>query len=283
MGSKCSATEVKNGERVLSNPLSTVISGSPSRGNIVLIHAFPLDHRLWQHLLKHPPEGYRVLAMDLPGFGFTPLDVVGNENAYELDTLGDLIAATSKSHGVERAIFAGCSMGGYACFSMLRNHRQMIEGLLLADTRATADTQVAREGRMQLVSAIEQGGIKPVLESMPGRLLGKTTMQESPAIVAEIRSIIQDQPPLALTAALRAMASRKDSTDLLGSIDVPVTVVVGAEDALVSVEEARAMANLIPQSELEVLDSVGHLPSIEAPDFFARIVRQLADRVATVN
>lgn len=261
--------------------LSTVASGTSTRGSIVFVHAFPLDHRLWRHVLESPPAGFLAVAVDLPGFGSTPLDAIGGRSGYDMDIVADLIVQTAKSQGIERAVFAGCSMGGYACFAVLRRYPEMVAGLLLSDTRATADTDAAREGRRQLIAAVDAAGIAAVAESMPGRLLGETTARNNPQLIDEVRSIITEQDPDAVAGALAAMADRRDSSDLLASIEIPVTVVVGSEDALVPLEEAEELASAIPGSELEVLDSVGHLPALESPDEFNKVVGRLADRVSS--
>lgn len=265
----------------MSNLLSTFTSGKAVRGDLVLIHAFPLDHRLWQHLLDNPPDGFRVIAIDLPGFGSSSIDLVGGRDGYDMDAIAGLIAETAKSCGVVRAVFGGCSMGGYACFAVLRSFPEMISGLLLSDTRATADSDSAREGRMAVIEAVENSGISAVAGSMPDRLLGETTLRGNPELVEKVRSIITDQSADAVIGALAAMARRRDSSDLLGTIDVPATVVLGSEDALVTLDEAEDLAAAIPGCELEVLESVGHLPALEAPRDFAKIVSRLTGRVSS--
>lgn len=265
----------------MTNLLSTFTSGEPVRGDLILIHAFPLDHRLWQHLLDNPPDGFRVIAMDLPGFGSSPIDVIGGRDGYDMGAVAELIASTARSHGIERAVFGGCSMGGYACFAVLSAFPEMVSGLLLSDTRASADSDAAREGRMAVIEAVERLGISAVASSMPSRLLGETTLSTNPELVEKIRSIITDQNPDAVIGALAAMARRRDSSDLLGGIDVPTTVVVGSEDALVTTDEAETLASAISGCELEVLDAVGHLPALEAPGEFAVIVKQLLERVSS--
>lgn len=134
---------------------------------------------------------------------------------------------------------------------------------------------------MAVIEAVERAGISAVAGSMPDRLLGETTLKTKPELVEEVRSIITDQSPDAVIGALAAMARRRDSSDLLTAIDVPATVVVGSEDALVTVEEAEGLAAAIPGCELEVLESVGHLPALEAPDEFAEIVGRLVGRVSS--
>lgn len=265
----------------MSNLLSTFTSGEAVRGDLILIHAFPLDHRLWQHVLDSPPDGFRVIAMDLPGFGSSSIDLIGGRDGYDMDAIAELIAQTAKSYGVERAVLGGCSMGGYACFAVLRTYPEMVSGLLLSDTRATADSDAAREGRMAVIEAVENSGITAVAASMPDRLLGETTLKANPELVEKVRSIITDQSPDAVIGALAAMARRRDSSDLLDMIDVPATVVLGSEDVLVTLDEAEGLAAAIPKCELEVLDSVGHLPALEAPDEFAEIVSRLTGRVSS--
>jgi pimeloyl-ACP methyl ester carboxylesterase len=86
--------------------------------------------------------------------------------------------------------------------------------------------------------------------------------------------MLEEVSPAAFARAQLAMAARQDSTPLLGSISVPTLVVAGAEDAIIKADDARALARAIPGAAFEVIDEAGHLPSLERPDAFNRMLAE---------
>lgn len=256
-------------------------AGVADIAEVALLHAFPLDRRLWARILEHPPAGARVTALDLPGFGSSPIEALGPTGEFDFDEIAEAVARTLAELGIERVIVGGCSMGGFATFAMLRRHPEMVSGVLLSDTRAIADTPEARAGRTAMIEMVERDGMSAVAELMSTRLLGPTTINTRPEVVSEVREIILEQSAETIVTALRGMAARPDSTPLLAEISVPAIVVVGDQDPTVSVDEARAMSDAISGCELAVIEGAGHLPSLEDPVAFGAALQSLVARLDT--
>lgn len=245
----------------------------------VFIHAFPLDSRMWTSALEcAAKEGHPALAFDLPGFGGSALQAPPPE-VLSIDAAAEAVAGCLDTLGIGRAVLIGCSMGGYVIFSLLRGRPGIVSGILLADTRAAADTEVAKAGRFQAIETIASGNRRQFLSGMKDRLLAAGRSGSDATLSADLDEIMEDQSDETLMAALRGLAERADSTDLLASIRVPVSVVVGELDAIVSVDEAAALAEAIPGATLEVIAGAGHLPNMEAPGEFASALRALLERV----
>lgn len=281
MGGKCSSdtresTEMTENARLLAHDSA----GVANVAEVVLLHAFPLDRRLWSRVLESPPAGSRVTAIDMPGWGSSSLEALGGSGNFDFDEVAEAVAETLEELGIERAIFGGCSMGGFACFAMVRRHPEMVSGLFLSDTRAVADTPEMRDGRRALIEMIERGGIDKLAELMVQRLLGSRTLTERDVVVEEVREIISEQSPATAIATLRGMAARPDSTPLLAELTVPVTVLVGDEDPTVPVADAALLAESIANAELVVVEGAGHLPAIEDPE---PVISAIADLVARVR
>lgn len=251
----------------------------PSGLPCVLIHAFPLDSRMWEPTIDFlAAEGHFPIAFDLPGFGMSKRRFEAGE-ALSITDAADEILSCLDSLGITRAVLIGCSMGGYVIFSMIRARSRLAAGLLLADTRAGADSEEARAARQKAIETIKSGGRRSFLDSMRERLLAQREGHMHDAVSARVAEIMDAQEDETLIAALRGLAERPDSTDLLPSLDVPTTVVVGEEDAILPIEEARALADAIPGAVLEVIPGAGHLPSLEAPESFNLALRALLGRV----
>ncbi|MEY9848400.1 alpha/beta fold hydrolase [Streptacidiphilus sp. MAP5-3] len=252
-------------------------SGTP----LVLLHAFPLSSRMWQAQLDELPgtdgSDARVLAVDLRGFGGTELGA----DAPSLDLLADDIALLLDRAGIEEAVVGGVSMGGYVAMAFARRHGDRLSGLLLADTKGTADTDQARAHRERVASAVlARRSVRLLVdEQLPSPLLGATTAARAPELVAHVASLIESASPEAVAWAQRAMACRPDSLADLRKVDVPSLVVVGAEDTLTPPSDAEALAEALPQSELTILPGAGHLSPLEVPEAFNTAVRTLLARL----
>jgi pimeloyl-ACP methyl ester carboxylesterase len=236
---------------------------------LLLVHGFPHDRTLWTGQLGGLPTYARVIAPDLRGFGGSTV-----RGPYSIDQYADDLAAFLKSLGIARAVVAGLSMGGYIAFSMLRRHRALIRGLLLADTRATADTDEIRANRMRMISVIEQDGMEALAARQLQTSFAPSTFDRQPELVETVRRMMASTPPEGAIGALRAMAERPDSTPLLGTIDVPTLAVGGAEDKITPPDVIRTMAAAIPRSRIEILEQGGHLCPLERPAAFNHVASE---------
>jgi pimeloyl-ACP methyl ester carboxylesterase len=240
-------------------------SGTP----LLLVHGWPHDHTMWSGQLGGLTPYARVIAPDLRGAGGSSV-----RGPYTIDRYADDLVAFLDALGIAQAVMCGLSMGGYSAFSMLRRHRERIRGLVLADTRATADTDETRANRAALIDLIEREGMGALAERQLQPSLARSTLERRPEVVEWVRRMMVAVSPEGAIGALRAMAERPDSTPLLGSIDVPTLVVGGAEDAVTTPTVLRAMAAAIPGCRIEILEHGGHLCPLERPAAFNHVVRE---------
>lgn len=204
-----------------------------------------------------------VAAPHHPGFGGSEL--VGRTTS--MAACAERALAALDGAGIERAVVCGLSMGGYAAFELWRQAPERFLGLILANTRAPADTPEGAAGRRSLADRL--------------RAVGNVLVDEPPALLAEdapgeirerVRALIADQTPEAIAAALLGMAERPDSTPDLPGIDVPTLVITSTADRLIPPEVSSQMAEQIPGARLEVIEGVGHLTNMEATETFDRFL-----------
>ena len=235
--------------------------GQPPTRTLVLLHAFPLGARMWAPQRSAFP-GWRILTPSMPGFDGDAARVSS------MEAFATQINSELDRSGVERAVIAGLSLGGYVTFAVLRQRPDRASALILADTRETADNEQGREGRLRMLATLEQRGPSGVFEEMSAKLLGATTHAERPDVVAHVKGLIESQTPAAIEGAIRAMLDRPDSTPLLETIAVPTLIVVGEEDALTPPADSERMHGAIKGSTLARLPRAGHLSNLETPDAF---------------
>jgi pimeloyl-ACP methyl ester carboxylesterase len=234
---------------------------------LLLAHAFPLAASMWEPQFKALPAGWRFIAPDMRGFGGSTIEHEPESPSMD-DYAADIIDLL-KELGVQAAVVGGCSMGGYIAFAVARKAPQMLRGLVLADTRASADTLEGRANRKSLLAVLEREGASGVGREMMPKLLGKTSAEERPDVESNIRRLIKQQSPQAIRGAALRMMERPDSFATLENLNVPVLVIVGEEDTLTPVDDSRKMvAALSGTAELVVVPRAGHLANVEAPDAF---------------
>jgi 3-oxoadipate enol-lactonase len=233
---------------------------------VLVLHAFPLDSQMWDPQVDSLGERYRMIAPDLKGFGGS--DAPDDPSAYSMDSYADEVRGLLDSLGLSKIVLTGVSMGGYVSLAIWRRHPEVVGALVLADTRADADPPEGVERRTAQQEQVRKEGIPALVEALPQGLLGRTTWEKKPDVVARVRSLMERNPPSGWIGALEAMKTRPDSTSALTSISVPTLVIVGEEDGITPPESSRKMHEHIGGSRLVVIPEAGHLSNLEAPDAF---------------
>ena len=238
--------------------------GERPLGTLVLVHAFPLNARMWQPQMGLNAHGWHVVAPQLRGFdgGMGELPVTSID-----DYAGDVIDLLDALH-LHDVVLGGLSMGGYVAFAVLRHAASRIRGLVLADTRAEADTPEAVAGRQRMLALLADKGPASVADEMVPKLLAASTRTASPAIEAHVRDLILASQPDAIAGAIRALMTRPDATPQLSAIHCPTLIVVGAQDTVTPPSLSEGMHGAIAGSELAVIPEAGHLSNLERPDAF---------------
>ncbi|MET9625957.1 alpha/beta fold hydrolase [Lentzea sp. NPDC006480] len=210
---------------------------------LVLLHAFPLDARMW--------DVPGALTPNLNGHGEPDLDTLAQQ---VLDQVGDEV------------VLGGCSMGGYVAMAVLRRAPERVQGLVLVDTKHTADTPEAALNRLTMAERVEREGVGEwLVDAMLPNLLSPNA---SPRARELTRTMILEQRPEDVAWWQRAMAKRPDSADVLGKADVPALVLAGELDPLMPPEITRQLADVLPRSTYVEMPGVAHLPPVEQPEQF---------------
>ena len=231
---------------------------------LVLLHGFPFDRSMWRGQAEAFGGEFRVVAPDLRGSGETSLGA----GDVTMETLAEDVAALLDEFKLGRVILGGLSMGGYVAFEFFRKFPERVRALVLADTRPQADTEEGRRAREENAQRALKEGMAPIVETMLPKLLAAGTREHDGEIVKDVRAMMLGSSPEGAAASLRAMALRRDQTDLLPSINVPTLIVVGSEDAVTPPADAEAMRAKIEGSRLIVVEGAGHLSNVERPEEF---------------
>jgi pimeloyl-ACP methyl ester carboxylesterase len=248
-----------------------------SRGEgrpIVLCHALPVSRHLFEDV--QPPPGHRLLLVDFPGFGGTP--VPEQPLSFSALSLG-LQNALETLKIEEPVVIGGVSMGGYWTMEFLRLFPERVRGALFIATRANAETEESRQKRLALADSLDlisAAGPKPA----QAMLLSPTSVAENPTALKKFQEDVAQSDPKAIAQAHRAIAYRHDQSETLRALTVPALWMAGMEDPIIKVEDARGFAALNPKIEWVEFPKCGHLLPWEDPERFQasldRFVQTLA-------
>jgi pimeloyl-ACP methyl ester carboxylesterase len=238
---------------------------------IVWIHGFPLASSIYEQQLAI--RSVRHVMPDLPGFGQSRPD---GSAEMSIDGYARIVVDLLDQRGIDRAVFAGFSMGGYICFGIARIAPQRMRGLILIDTKETADTPEAKKGRYDSIAKVKESGIRSIVDAMLPKML---TAQAPREMRDRVREIMSSSTPEGVIAALGAMATRPDSTPQLQEIAVPTLIVVGEEDPITPPADAERMAAAISGARLTRVAGAAHLSNYEKP---VEVNRAIAAFVSTI-
>lgn len=251
---------------------------------VLLIHGFPLDHTMWNAQIEALADHARVLAPDLRGFGQSPLGNVDPERGISMEQYADELAELLDAlHIAEPIVLVGFSMGGYIAWQFVRKHGERLRALIQFDTRAIADADEARAGRIKMADNVAEWGSGRVAEMMGPKLFSARALATKPHLMAELRRVVERTPPAAIAAAQRGMARRPDMSDFLPTIRVPTLVLVGAVDAISPPAEMQKIADAIPNAEFVEIPAAGHMTTMENPAAVNEALRQFIAYVDRIN
>lgn len=246
---------------------------------VIFLHAFPLNQSQWDDQFAALRNHCRTITLDLRGFGKSDAP----QGPYLMDQMAADLRGLMAVLDIDRAVLVGLSMGGYISLAFYRTYPHAVRALVLADTRAGADTHEARERRLNSARKAEREGSRAIGEDMVPLLLGRTTLESRPSVVERVRTMIEANSPQGIAGAQRGMAERRDSSDVLPGIDFPVLIIVGTEDTLTPVAEAESLRSGIRGSRLRTIESAGHLSNIERPEEFNAVLTEFIESVKAMT
>jgi 3-oxoadipate enol-lactonase len=240
---------------------------------LVLLHAFGTDSALWQPQVQALRGRSRAIAVDLRGFGLSGSTDGG---PVDVDRYADDVAALLNGLGITQAVVGGISLGGYVALALAQRHSHLLRGLLLANTRAGADTETAKTARMTLVQAIRQHGSAAVVQHYGDRQFGPSATAQ---VLQTARAMTLRQQPQAMISALLGMARRPDRSAVLARIAVPALIISGTDDTLIPSSESKFMHQRIAGSTFIDIAGAGHLSNLDKPQEFNLAVNEFLERL----
>lgn len=260
----------------LKNKTHFVTSGPASAQNtVVFIHAFPLNHKMWEAQTSALSAQTRTIAYDLSGFGQS----AANEGGCTIEFFVDDLILLLDSLQLNKVVVCGLSMGGYVALRALERHPERFGGLVLCDTRSEADSDAAKIKRSQAIKDLTEKGIEAFANGFVQNACSAKTREQNPKLIAQIQNWITANSPQSLSASLIAMAARTDTTASLANIKVPTLILVGEDDTITPLAASVSMQEKISQAALQIIPQAGHLSALENPTAFNQHLLQFINKL----
>lgn len=232
---------------------------------LVLIHAFPTDQRLFELARKeledifHDSYIFRVISIDLWGFGQS---TATNGQAVTMQQYADEVNELLDYLEIKSTLIGGESMGGYVALAFLDKFPEKVQGLILSGTQSIADNEETKAKREAIAKDVIEHGTENFINDFASQALSADAPQKTKLF---LKHILEKQDKMALASALRGMALREDTSKLLANTSIPVLILAGEKDAVISTEQSQNMHALAKKSRLVIIPNAGHLVSLEQP------------------
>lgn len=244
---------------------------------LVFLHGFPHTRALWTQQMAALSVKARCIAPDLRGFGESVV-----QGPWTIDRYADDVRELLDHFGIERAIFAGLSMGGYIALACWRRFPERVLGLALLDTQASADDEAGRARRDAMMLRARTDGVDAVVEALLPGMIGKTTRAQRPDVEARMTRMMRAASVEGIVGALQVLRDRPDASDTVRTIVVPTLVVVGDEDVLTPPAKAETLIKLLPTAtprQYEVIAGAGHASGVERPAAVNHVLSEFLELV----
>lgn len=231
-----------------------------SRATIILVHGLGTSSSTWLKILPLVKRCDRIVALDLPGFGFSTV-----KGARDFCTLQEHIEALSVlvAHIANGpTVLLGQSFGGWVCCVYASRHPERVQHLVLVDTAGVYYPGVEK--------LREKFTLKSVADVR--RLLDDLWYKYPWYFKPFARSIFHELTQRRINDLVASIEARDFLAEELARLTMPVSIVWGREDKVVSSESVSVLCRLVPHGKAYFIDRCGHVPQLERPDEFAAIL-----------
>ncbi|MFN8417095.1 MAG: alpha/beta hydrolase [Cytophagaceae bacterium] len=236
---------------------------------VLLVHGFCESKRIWKHYQHLLSEHCRVIAIDLPGFGETPL----TRSNISMEWFAEEVYQFIRLLKLESVIYVGHSLGGYVGLALTEKHPELIKGLCLFHSTAYADSDDRKAGRDKTIAFIEKYGVQVFADSFVQQLFYPKNRAALAHEISDVISIAGSSSYDGVIETTKAMRDRKDSTHVLKEFSNPILFIAGKNDQTVPVDKVLEQIVLPQKALLQVLDETGHMGMIEKEEETIKMIK----------
>ncbi len=240
---------------------------------VVLLHGFLENYHVWDDFIRHLASHFSVLAIDLPGFGKS---AVYSEN-HGMPFMAEAVKYIMDCEKISRAFLIGHSMGGYVSLAFAKLFPESLKGLVLFHSQAAGDEAQGKKNRSRTIEVVKKDHKIFISQFIP-LLFAESNVPVFKDKIAHLRNESLKTSAEGVIASLAGMRNRDDNLQLLENINVPVFFVIGKQDSRIPLPKILSQISLPKHAEAIILDKVGHMGFVEAPEKIFPAVQSFCER-----
>ena len=227
---------------------------------LILIHGFCNDHTLWDLVREPLSEHYKVITIDLPGHGQSPM----LDGKVTFPRVADELASWIIDKGYQECIVVGHSMGGYVTLHLTEQHPELVKAFGLFHSNAFEDPPQRKEGRLRSIDIVRQQGMGVFIESFIPFLFFHERIEELIPMIDKATKMALNTSPETHMAFTQAMYDRADKSHLL-KIEKPKLIIAGDHDSAISFDLSFKMMKMARHASTHIMYDTGHMGMLERP------------------
>jgi len=240
---------------------------------VALLHGFLEDLSIWNDFSNKLSDKYKVLSIDLPGFGKSSVF----SETHTMEFMAKAVYHILDSENVDTCVLCGHSMGGYVSLAFAELFPKKLRGLVLFHSQAAADSDEAKANRNRTIEIVNSNHSEFIHAFIPTLFAGKNVEIFSDEI-ERLQTVSAKTKKEGITAALSGMKDRKDSRKLISEADYPVYFIVGKQDSKIALPLITEQIKLPKNAEAILLENVGHMGFIEAREITYKAFKHFIER-----
>ena len=256
--------DTKDEKDVHSEPGGT----EPDKPCLVLLHGYLETLYIFTELVEALKDHYRLIVIDMPGHGLTdsaPADAEGrriNSLAFQ----AQVVAGVLDKCGVDRAVIAGHSMGGYVTLQFLRDFPQRAKAAFLLHSNPYPDAPEKSADRQREQQLIRDGKLQSLAALAMPRMYYEENLRACDEKIRETVELCEMHDPEGIIASLEGLRTRPDLQEVMAHPPVPLTLIYGDHDNFLSLERVAQMQASFPAVRYVLIPDTGHNSFIERPE-----------------
>ena len=256
--------------------LAVFTEGNQNKKPIIFVHGFPYDHSMWDKQIDELKSNYFCVTYDIRGLGQSTI----GDGQYSMESFVDDLETIINELKLDRPVLCGLSMGGYISLRAVERNESNYGGLILCDTRSSADTDEGKIKRAENIKKINTQGVKQFVNDFVPLCFSVKSITDSNEEYSKILSKSLNENAIGVKGCLIAMAGRTDTTAYLSKIKIPTLLLCGEDDRLTPPDVMELMAERIPGSQLEIVPGAGHMSPIENASFVNNRIKKFLGRIS---
>lgn len=256
--------------------LAIFTEGSQKKKPIIFIHGFPYDHTMWDKPIGELKSDYFCVTYDIRGLGQSPI----GDGQYTMESFVDDLEIIISELKLDKPTLCGLSMGGYISLRAVERNESNYSGLILCDTRSSADTDEGKLKRADGIKKINTLGVKQFVNDFVPMCFAVKSITDFNEEYSLVLKKSLNSNAIGVKGCILAMAGRTDTTSYLDKIKISTLLLCGEDDRLTPPDVMELMAEQIPGSQFEIVPGAGHMSPIENASFVNSRIKKFLSRIS---